>query len=64
MKPIGQMTDDELHTEWLACEQYLNDPEPDNQERLRQAIGRQLHIEHEQDVREHYQYFMEHGYEE
>lgn len=50
MKTITEMTDNELVSEWLACERYLSDPADKRQ--AKRAEGRQLEIEAEQDRRE------------
>jgi hypothetical protein len=55
MKPAKEMTSEELSAEWLACEQYIGDPDPGNDERMGKAIQRQLEIEEEQDRRGEYE---------
>lgn len=45
---IRRKSDGDLCRQWLACEHYLNDPYPDNPDRRRLAIERQLAIEREQ----------------
>lgn len=52
MASIRAMTDDELAAEWLACEHYINDSDPEDPARLRRAVSKQLAIEQEQRVRE------------
>ena len=49
---IRRKSDGELCSQWLACEHYLNDPYPENPDRRRLAIERQLEIEREQNRRE------------
>lgn len=52
MASMRAMTDAELAAEWLACEQYINDSDPDDPDRLRRAVSKQLAIEQEQRVRD------------
>ena len=52
MPGIRSMTDAELAAEWLACEQYINDSDPDDPDSLRRAVSKQLAIEREQCVRD------------
>lgn len=50
MLEVTEMTDDELTSEWLACERAIGDPVDDDQPALAEA--RQLEIEREQDRRD------------
>jgi hypothetical protein len=50
MRPATLMTDDELASEWLACERTVNDPVDEEEQGF--AVLRQLEIEREQDRRE------------
>ncbi len=52
MASIRAMTDAELAAEWLACEHYINDPDPDELDRLQRAVVKQLAIEREQRARD------------
>lgn len=62
MASIRAMTDAELAAEWLACEQYINDSDPDNPDSLRRAVSKQLAIEQEQRVREAFSLGDDAGY--
>lgn len=48
---VKAMSIDALASEWLACERYINDPDPGATDRLTEAYERQAEIEAEQKTR-------------